>query len=503
MTDHNLLVVSDFHLGEGYDPETGRYCRLEDFFFSSAFARFLRYHEAIREEARLGGRAWRLVINGDLFDFMQIVSLPEEGEPLRAVKGVEAHRSLRRSEWRHGLGTSAAESEWKLRRIARGHQRFFATLGWFVAQGNSLAIIKGNHDVDLHWPQVQARLVEEVGWAYERLRQERGEGEPAWSDDLAARIQFFPWFYHEPGRVYVEHGGQYEALNAFADYMNPVLPNDPQRIELPLGSLMVRYLFNKIEDVHPFADNIKPITRYLGWAFSTDMVGSLDLLVTRGWVFVQAVWRAGCKFLASARSARQRKLTEMVPGSLPLPAEVAEEIARVAKRQVDRCWQQWVGSGVKELLFFLIGLIAIVCVILAGMTVAAGERMLAVVYLVFGGIAFFVRRGVRRTFGQILAGDYLVEVAYQLEEVLAPDHAVGCIVMGHSHNAGLEKLQDAWYVNTGAWVPVYSHEGPIDGREELTFLRLSGEAEGAPELLHWDDAAGEPTRVVLWSDPRP
>ena len=79
MEDHNLLIVSDLHLSEGLDAKTGRYSRLEDFLFDDAFARFLRYHEEVRRQPRFGGRPWLLLVNGDMFDFLQVVSLPEDG----------------------------------------------------------------------------------------------------------------------------------------------------------------------------------------------------------------------------------------------------------------------------------------------------------------------------------------------------------------------------------------------------------------------------------------
>ena len=241
MEDYNLLVVSDLHLSEGFDSATGKFSRLEDFWFGDAFARFLRYHEGVRHQPRFGGRPWMLIINGDLFDFLQVVSLPEEGRLLRTVRDFTSHRDLSVNERDFGLGTTAAESEWKLKQIARGHQRFFAALGWFVAHGNHVAVLKGNHDVDLHWPQVQERFVAEVQRAYTRERLALGHGPALSSQEVHDRLHFHPWFYYEPGRVYVEHGGQYEALNHFRDYRDPVLPDDPKRIELPWGSLFVRY----------------------------------------------------------------------------------------------------------------------------------------------------------------------------------------------------------------------------------------------------------------------
>jgi len=497
MEEHNLLIVSDLHLSEGLNPESGKFSRLEDFLFDDVFARFLRYHEEVKGQPRFGDRPWLLILNGDLFDFLQVVSLPEEGRLLRAVRGSERHRELRINERDYGLGTTAEESEWKLRRIARGHQRFFAALGWFVAQGNHVAIVKGNHDVELHWGKVRERFVEEVERAYTRERQGLDHGRPVTADGFRARVRFYPYFYYEPGRVYAEHGCQYEAANRFRDFLNPVLPDDAEHIELPWGSLFVRYLFNKVEDVHPFADNVKPLTRYLRWAFKTDAVRAMEVVIGRGWVFLRAFWNVARKTMASALHAPGGQKQIGQAGSVPLPPDVVEEITAVAQRRVDASWQGWVTSALQGLLSLLMVLIGVTFLALAGLSIPRGPWWMTVVYFVAAVSAYFLRRGLKRGFASLFESRYLLQVARELERILQPGHAVRYIVMGHDHQAALERLERAWYVNTGAWVSLYEEEGPIGGREELTFFRLAWGYEGTPELLRWDDAAGAPARVVL------
>ncbi len=500
MHEHNLLILSDLHLSEGLDPASGRFSRLEDFWYDGAFARFLRYHERVRGQPRFGGRPWTLVINGDLFDFLQVVSLPREGRLLRAVRGVASFGDLPPNEREYGLGTTAAESAWKLHRIACGHQRFFAALGRFVAHGNHVAVVKGNHDVELYWPQVQERFRREVARAYAREWRMVGEGPPLSSEACRARIQFYPWFYYEPGRVYVEHGGQYQAANRFRDFVNPVLPGDPARIELPWGSLFVRYLFNEIEDVHPFADNVKPIKRYLGWAFRKDPLGTVEVLLTRGWIFLRAAWKVARKTAVSTRHHGRAHASPVQTGPASLPPHVRERIAALAQRWVDVSWQEWAGSSVYALLSLLTVLIALTFVVLAGLTLGDGLSWITGVYLAAAAVAFFLRRGLRRVASALFESNYLLRAAAGVQRILGTGHAVGYVVMGHDHRAALERMGRAWYVNTGAWVPVYEEEGPIEGREELTFFRLAWAHEGTPELLRWDDAAGAPARATLWRD---
>src|SRR3990172_7794560 len=78
--DHNLLIVSDLHISEGFMPSSGKWSRNEDFLSDDSFAAFLQYHE----ERRGDGLPWRLIIAGDVFDFLQVTSQsPANWEKLR------------------------------------------------------------------------------------------------------------------------------------------------------------------------------------------------------------------------------------------------------------------------------------------------------------------------------------------------------------------------------------------------------------------------------------
>ncbi len=497
--ESNLLAISDLHLSEGWDSRTGRTSRLEDFFRDGAFARFLRYHERIKSQPRFGGRPWLLILNGDIFDFLQVVSLPREGKVLQTVKGVDSWSDLSANEREYGLGTTALETEWKLSRIAAGHQQFFAALGWFVAHGNRVVVIRGNHDAELHWEQVQGRFVVEVKRAYVRKMLREGSGPPLTLAACRERIQFYSWFYYEPERVYVEHGGQYEAANHFRNVLDPVLPDDPARIELPWGSLFVRYLFNKVEDVHPFADNVKPLTRYLGWAFTRDPIRATEVLFSRGWVFLRTLWEAGRKATALALQ-RVEEGTSIYEEPVPLPPVTSKKINALAQRRVEDVWQSWVGSLLLSVVSLLTLVIIGVFVFLAGATALLDQRpwWMTAAYVAMAVASYFLRRELIRTLSQLLRQDYLTEVARELEQILGRVRGVKAIVLGHGHRPTMERLENSWYVNTGTWIPTYEKEGPVEGREALTFLRLPWEHQGAPELLEWDDAGGAPTRVVLW-----
>ncbi|HET7854786.1 MAG TPA: hypothetical protein VFM04_10060, partial [Candidatus Methylomirabilis sp.] len=261
-----LLIVSDLHLSEGWDEETKHLSRNEDFFFDTAFSRFLARYT---EDASRGGYRLRLIIPGDLVDFLQVTTVPPGGT-------VDGERITGR-ERELGLGTSPAHTCWKLRRIVSGHWVFFSALASFVSEGHDLIILPGNHDIEWVIPEVQAAFISEVA-SRAPAGTERGVGE---------RIRFLPWFYLEPGLIYIDHGHQYDSINSFDYFLHPYLPDG--RIDLPAGSFFVRYLFNRVELSYPFADNMKPSSAFLRWAL-TRLEGLRNLPK-----YIRFFWETLCK----------------------------------------------------------------------------------------------------------------------------------------------------------------------------------------------------------------
>jgi hypothetical protein len=208
------VMISDIHVG---DPESPT---LEDFDRDDDFARLL----ADVIPARTAGSPATLIIAGDFIDFPQI--LPELG---------------RGSRWDR-LGTTEDESVRRIERAITGHPRVFAALGDFVARGNQVLVLPGNHDVDLFFPRVFAALRAAVG------------------DPPPAAFAFVPeGFVRAPG-VHIEHGNQHSYDNWFEHWDDPVraAPEGPPRIERPWGTLFMDLVYNDIEDAYPFVNKVYP-----------------------------------------------------------------------------------------------------------------------------------------------------------------------------------------------------------------------------------------------------
>ena len=248
---YKLIIISDFHMSEGWN-ENGYLSRLEDFFFDQSFKRFLEY---LLKKGEEGGFHYKIILNGDLVDFLQFI--PASGE------GVIRGETLTRKERKLGPGTSTRKTLWKLERLINGHKVFFTALSDFLAKGNELFILCGNHDIEWLIPEVQEDFKKRSS---DLLKSPKPLGD---------KITFLTWFYHDPLlSVFVEHGSQFDDLNSFDYLLCPFRKEGT--LDLPAGSFFVRYLFNRVEEIYPFADNMKPQVKFMKW-------GLLRLKTYQGW----------------------------------------------------------------------------------------------------------------------------------------------------------------------------------------------------------------------------
>ena len=217
----NLLLISDLHLGEACKEHSRIEYLKRGSELDADLCAFLEHHAT----ARPGGRPWRLVLGGDLLDFLQVTMTPAgtTGDALR-----------------FGLGTREDESRWKLQRLMERHRRVFVYLADFVGEGHSLEIVQGNHDGELFWPQVQQTLVEGLVDLYFGA-----EAHPELTPEaFAARIRFHPWFFFKPGVLYFEHGHRFDTNCATPPQLYPLRSGDEAELTQPVSALAIRYFAN-------------------------------------------------------------------------------------------------------------------------------------------------------------------------------------------------------------------------------------------------------------------
>ncbi len=431
--EYDLIVISDLHLSEGRSSETKRYSPNEDFFFDESFCRFLEY---LDRESQKFQRKWKLIIAGDMIDFLQIISLPKPGE-------ASFHISER--EKKFGLGTEAVKTMWKLKRIMDGHWRFFQGLANFLNKGHRLVIIPGNHDIEFVYEEVQNTFKSEL------LRYLTDTPE---TKNIEASLEFFPWFYYESDLVFIEHGHQYDPLNSFDFFLCPFRTyKNETTIDLPSGSFFVRYFFNKIEKIDPFADNIKPMTKYICWALRHRFFSS---------IFRGILWNYGKLFLETLKKRKpmsrleKEKLSQKQKDLLKLEAQrfgLSEDILNSIK-------SLWIPTSISNDTFW-----EVLCRFLSYEKVSP----------------------------------YLGK-AEKIQEILG----VKTVVFGHTHDPDLRVLSSdeerfGEYVNSGTWTIVFNEEERLL-REEKEFVYVQIRKQHTPkmELLKWKDELRQGERVNLF-----
>ncbi|MCA9697377.1 MAG: metallophosphoesterase, partial [Myxococcales bacterium] len=139
---HDLVVVSDFHLGRGKNDHTGRYHELEAFFYDDDFRSFCQWliDDAHKRNAKL-----RLIINGDAFDLLRIDRPPQTPEATMVER-------------QFGPFMTPDRAARDMADILDGHPVFIDGLARVLVAGHEVVILPGNHDLEIQWPPVRRQI---------------------------------------------------------------------------------------------------------------------------------------------------------------------------------------------------------------------------------------------------------------------------------------------------------------------------------------------------------
>ncbi len=401
----NLLITSDLHLG---DP---RYVeRAEE--FARWLARF--------SSRRLDGRPWRLVLAGDIFDFLLAVQ-PGRGRQLARVA------PTRRS------ALNKARYVFELARPA------LAAMARFVLAGHEISLVPGNHDRELVLPEVagllRARIVE-AGGGGEELRSRVFEA-----------VRVHPWFYHERGVVHVEHGHQFDEYSSYEDPIFSLCECYGDALEEPVSHRAARLFFYRTHDVFdPDHVDVWGLWDYirmglragprrmlgLGWYYAATVVG----LVRQAWA------RAGSR----CRTCSGRVMAH-------LRAQLASVgLDDAAAERVRRMWRRPANAWAILRTFFVDRLALIVALVVGTVaTVWLGGLGPVTLSAVGGGaVAAGVTWWIFSHFRDVAITERVDSAAERLAEVFR----VPIVVLGHSHvhvRRTLSRL-GATYLNPGGWM---------------------------------------------------
>ena len=257
MAKRAKIAVSDLHVGAGRVVDGNV---LEDFTVDETFSAFL---QELVEESQSGHVEMELIIAGDGFEYLQV---PHVGEfdPSREYPA-DSYRS-----------SSASDSAQKTRHMVEGHPLFFQALRAFMSPADPrrwVTIVKGNHDVNLHWRSAQRVLQEAVDATGPR-------GECLAFEERRVRRE----------RIWVEHGNQQaDVVNRFDDFEEPHDPERVGQLAMPVGSRFVMGFFNGVERERYWVDGVKPVTSLIWYLLALDFPFALRALLA---LFRETPWLA-------------------------------------------------------------------------------------------------------------------------------------------------------------------------------------------------------------------
>lgn len=451
----NILVVSDLHFGEELLPGATTERRTAVDLGARAFREFLHYHAS----RRLGGRPWRLVIAGDLFDFMSVVIPPSPEMPARSA-----------DERRFGLDRTAATGVVRIRRICENHRDLLIDMVRFASAGHSIEIIVGNHDVELLHPEVCAELD----------RQIRNAGA---SDAAAARIQVVPWFIYIPGTCWIEHGHVYDEGCSFEFNLATTDPRDGHVIS-NVDYAAIRYMATTSPEIDPHGIEEWGFWGYMQYGWGVGVRSFMRLMA--GYAhFARALVRARTRHQShKSRDARRRQHRErlaQVAEAGGIPVDTAAAIDRLARTPMTVSWRRL--GRMLMLDRFGIGIGMIVITLLLLLVLPFLWALLGVGVAAAGAVALNAWLGKHMVTSQLP----MRAVPLRLRKLVdAP-----VIVFGHTHDPRWQPLRNGGlYINSGTWLPA-TRPGL---RRSFTHTLIQPRAGLLPhvELRQWRDGTSQP-----------
>ena len=324
-TSRQIIVISDLHLGEGKDTNTGLWYPMEDFRWPKQFAQFL-------EKIDLDGKnKTDLIVNGDLFDLWQ------------------SQTNDCQYKQNKNFGCTEEESLSRLERVVKAHQIELQALGKFVMnKENRLIIIPGNHDAALLFPTVKEAALQAI--------------------DGGENVYFAPsgYWISEDNLIYIEHGHQIgREVNKWDQWPSPFLEKEGKRyLQRPWGEQFVQDYYNRFEDKFPIIDNISSESEGVQYAIAAE--GSQrtirDVAGLLNFYFFGVSWN---QFKASLgeekegsppewdiktiRNQGPRFLSESLPSDHPFYSDVREPKNEQVKEQIVEMFKKLSDEDIKTI----------------------------------------------------------------------------------------------------------------------------------------------------------
>jgi len=124
--------------------------------------------------------------------------------------------------------------------------------------------------------------------------------------EAKSRIDFEPWFVHQRGLVFVEHGHQYDPFCVTPYLLAPLSPVEPNRVIESLSDTLLRFIVRRTPGMKEYGHENRGLWSYVSWGLSLGLRGTKKLF----WHFYSAVRRLRGIARAFGSEAGQRLRAE-------------------------------------------------------------------------------------------------------------------------------------------------------------------------------------------------
>jgi UDP-2,3-diacylglucosamine pyrophosphatase LpxH len=406
----NVVVVSDVHLGEDLLPGASGRAARDVAIAETALADFARH----LTRARMDGRPWRLVVNGDMLDLMVV---PDRRGRLPAAR-------------------SASLAKERVDLVIERHLGVFEALARFVAGGNRLDILAGNHDLELVWPEVAAHLAHRIALLA-----------PATGRGVADRIAVRPWFVYEPGLCWIEHGQQYDQTCSQEMHLAPEDPRNGRVVD-NIDYAAMRYLNGGAPEVDSRATESWSFGGFLQFAAQRGLRGFFEIFTGYG-RFVRALLHARNVHksvrVRRARGAVQEQRIEQLAAVSNVSPELLRDVDGYRRPPVTMSTRRLMGILMLDRALVVVG--AVLAAIAAWTILPARWAVVASAAIVCGAWA------AGAAFAKVRNPDNILPLRLAAQRIRARV-AAPFVVFGHTHEPVHEALPAGGaYVNSGTWLP--------------------------------------------------
>lgn len=436
-------VVSDLHLCEAEPvhkkfPLWKKY-KTREFFFDEQFKIFL---EDIHRQA--GNQKIELVLNGDIFDFDSVLYQPPH--PTYYISWLEKKR---------GLEPEEEKSVDKVKVILNDHKVWCESLRWFIGQGHRVIFVVGNHDLELHWKNVQVEILNILNLTAEER----------------TRVRFVEWFYISNKDTLIEHGNQYDPYCLCQDPINPFIINYNRiQVRLPFGDWACRYLINGMGYFNPHRDSnyLMSLLEYMKFFFKYMVKTQPFIVWTWFWSSVATFWRTLKSNLQKPLSdplTVEQRVEGIAHRSNATPRIVRELSALFVKPAVLNPLQIMKELWLDRAFLVLISLFVLfqIFILIQQIYALSFFWMFIPILILLPPFMLYVRTieshigAYKKPNEQILTTSALIT-------------KVNRVVYGHTHDVRHELIGGVEHLNSGTWSPAFSDVECTMSYDSKTFI---------------------------------